>query len=116
MEGTQAGHATKLLLAKMLRNLGTLAGFFVAHGKDPLLYEHTKKEAGKYEGDLCCAAFGRKVKAQQECKTSKECSQACKKWKGQDQRQHVTELGLLLGCHIALQWNRIKCCTAHVWG
>ena len=49
-------------------------------------------------------------------KLSKECSQACKKWKGQDQRQHVTELGLLLGCHIALQWNRIKCCTAHLWG
>ncbi len=51
-EGTQAGHATKLLLAKMPRNLGTLAGFFVAHGKDSSLYEHTKKEAGKYKADL----------------------------------------------------------------
>ena len=117
-EGTQAGHATKLLLAKLLRNLGTLAGFSVARGKDPSLYEHaahTKKKAGKYEGDLCCAALGSKDKAQQEYKTSKECSQACKKWKGQDQRQHVTELGLLLGCHVALQRNRIKYCTAHVW-
>ncbi len=119
MESIPAGHAKKVLLAKLQRNFGTLAGLFVAHGKDPSssLYEHTKKEAGKYEGDLCCATLGSKVKAQQECKTSKECSQACKKWKGQDQRltQLVTELGLLLGCHIALQWNQIKCCTTHVW-
>ena len=104
-----------MLLAKLLRNLGTLAGFFVAHGKDLSPYVRTKKKAGKYEGDMCCAALGSKVKAQQECKRSKECRQACKKWKGQDQCQHVTELGLLLGCHIALQWNRIKCRTGHVW-
>ena len=26
--------------------------YLVAHGKDPLLYEHTKKEAGNYKADL----------------------------------------------------------------
>jgi hypothetical protein len=60
-----------MLLAKLLRNLGTLAGFFVAHGKDLSLYVRTKKKAGKYEGDMCCAALGSKVKAQQECRDPK---------------------------------------------
>lgn len=94
-------------------NLGHSCWLFVAHRKDPSLYEHTKKEAGNCKADSSHAEAVQLLAAKLSKNVThlENAAKRAKNQASQDQRQHVTELGLLLGCHTILQLHWIKCCV-----